>query len=299
MRLGFLGIGTMGSGMVANLREAGFEVAIYDVRRGQADPLLEMGATWSEGPLAVARASDVLLTSLPGPPEVEAVSLGAEGILAGLGPGSIFVDLSTNSPTLVRRIDAEAQARGIEMLDAPVAGGQIGARDGTLTIMVGGSRSAFERCTPIFRAIGRDVIYCGEIGAGTICKLVNNMISLSTNLIVGEGLTLGVKAGVPLATLANVVSKSTGGNWKLANSFPRWLFKGNFAPGFAVDLATKDLQLGTGLARELQVPLDFATLVLNRFVEAQLRGWGGEHGDAVVKLLEEKAGVELRLPDET
>lgn len=298
MKLGFLGTGVMGKGMVANLLRAGYAVTIYDLRRDRAEPLLAQGATWADGPLAVAHASEVVLTSLPGPAEVEAAALGPEGLLAGLAPGGVYVDLTTNAPSMVRRAHAEAQARGIEMLDAPVSGGELGARDAKLAIMVGGNRAAFERCKPILDTMGSNVVYCGEIGFGTICKLVNNMISLGINLIVGEGLTLGMKAGVPLATLAEVVSKGTGGNWKLANSFPHWLFKGNFQPGFAVDLATKDLTLGLGLARELSLSLDLASLVLNRYVEAQFRGWGGEHSEAVVKLLEERAGVELRLTDE-
>jgi 3-hydroxyisobutyrate dehydrogenase-like beta-hydroxyacid dehydrogenase len=168
-----------------------------------------------------------------------------------------------------------------------------------LAVMVGGDKDAFDRCKPMLDAIGDHVVYCGASGAGSATKLVNNMISLSLNVLLGEALSLGVKAGVELETLVDVIQSSSGSTWKLGNNYPKFLFKGNFEPGFALDLGAKDLRLGTNLAKELGIPLDLANLVDQRFVEAQSRGWGKLHADVVVKLIEERTGVELRYPDES
>lgn len=294
--LGFIGTGNMGSRMAANLLRAGYALTIFDARQAAAEGLLRNGARWADGPAAVAQASEIVLASLPGPAEVEAVALGDRGVLANLKRGGAFIDLSTNSPTTMRRIHAQGRERGVDVLDAPVSGGVFGAETRRLAIMVGGDRAAFERCLPIFQALGDAITYCGASGAGAVTKLVNNMISLALNTILGEALTLGVKAGVDLKTLTEVISKSGGATWKMDHVYPKFLFKGDFQPGFAVDLAAKDLRLGTALAKELGLPLDFANLAEQRYIEAQRRGWGGLTSDAVVRLFEEKAGVELRLP---
>lgn len=293
-RLGFIGTGNMGRHMARHLIEAGYSLTVNDARRGAAGPLLELGATWVNSPAEVAKASEIVFTSLPGPVEVDAVALGEGGLLANLKSGDVFVDLSTNSPTAIRKIHAAGAARGIHVIDAPVSGGVIGAEAGTLAVMVGGDKAVYERCQPMLEAIGNHVVYCGGIGNGAVTKLVNNMISLSLNLLLGEALTLGVKAGVDLETLVDVVQNSSGATRKLGSHYPHYLFQGNFEPGFALDLGAKDLRLGTNLARELGLPLDFANLVDQRFVEAQGRGWGQQGADAVVKLIEERAGLELR-----
>lgn len=296
--LGFIGTGNMGSRMAANLLKAGYLLTVYDLRRTSAEGLLSAGARWAESPAAVAKASEVVLVSLPGPAEVDAVALGAQGVLANMARGSTFIDLSTNYPANVRNLCAEGQRLGVDVLDAPVSGGVHGAATRRLAVMVGGDRAAFERCRPILEAIGDSVFYCGASGAGSITKLVNNMISLSLTHLLGEALTLGVKAGVDLAVLTSVISKSSGQTRKMEDTFAKYLFKGNFQPGFAIDLAVKDLRLGTLLGRELKLPLDIANLVEQRYIEAQHRGWGQLTADAVVRLQEEKAGVELRLPEQ-
>jgi 3-hydroxyisobutyrate dehydrogenase-like beta-hydroxyacid dehydrogenase len=297
-RLGFIGTGNMGRHMARHLLEAGYRLTVNDARREAAAQLESGGAGWAESAAELAEASDIVFTSLPGPPDVESVALGEAGVLANLPDGGILVDLSTNSPTSVRKLAAEGAKRGIVVLDAPVSGGVFGAESGRLAVMVGGDRAAFDRCKPLFDAIGDHVVYCGDSGTGSATKLVNNMISLSLNMLLGEALALGVKAGVDLGTLVDVVQSSSGATWKLGNNYPKFLFKGNFEPGFALDLGAKDLRLGTSLAKELGMPLDFANLVEQRFVEAQARGWGKLHADVVVKLVEERTGVELRLPPE-
>lgn len=297
-QLGFIGTGNMGRRMAANLLKAGYALAVYDVRRDAAEGLLSAGARWADGPAAVAQASEIVLVSLPGPAEVDAVALGPQGVLAHLPKGGTFIDLSTNYPTNVRALHARGRELGVDVLDAPVSGGVFGAETRRLAIMVGGDRAAFERCRPIFEAIGDSIFYCGASGAGSVTKLVNNMIALGLNALLGEALTLGVKAGVELETLTHVISKSSGATWKMTNIYPKFLFKGNFEPGFAIDLAAKDLRLGTMLGRELKVPLDVANLAEQRYIEAQARGWGQLTSDAVVRIQEEKAGVELRLPQQ-
>lgn len=294
-RLGFIGTGNMGRHMARHLLEAGHRLTVHDARRAAAEALEGGGAAWAESPAELAEASDVVFTSLPGPPQVEEVALGEGGVLANLPDGGILIDLSTNSPTAIRKLAEAGAKRGIAVLDAPVSGGVFGAETGRLAVMVGGDQAAFERCKPLLDAIGDHVVYCGASGAGSATKLVNNMISLSLNILLGEALALGVKAGVDLATLVDVVQSSSGATWKLGNNYPKYLFKGNFEPGFALDLGAKDLRLGTSLAKELGMPLDLANLVEQRFIEAQSRGWGSQHADVVVKLIEERVGVQLRL----
>jgi 3-hydroxyisobutyrate dehydrogenase len=297
-RLGFIGTGNMGRHMAGNLLKAGYPLTVNDARRGAAGPLVEAGATWADSPAEVAKASEVVFTSLPGPAEVDAVALGDAGILASLRPGDVFVDLSTNSPTAIRKVHAAGAERGIHVLDAPVSGGVIGAEAATLAVMVGGDKAVFERCQPMLEKIGSHVVYCGGAGNGSVTKIVNNMISLSLNLLLGEAMALGVKAGVDLATLVDVIQNSSGATRKMGSHYQHYLFQGNFEPGFALDLGAKDLRLGTNLARELGLPLDLANFVDQRFVEAQGRGWGKLGADAVVRLIEERAGLELRLEDE-
>jgi len=297
-RIGFIGTGNMGRHMARHLLEAGYRMTVHDARRPAAEQLEGAGAAWAESAAELSEASDVVFTSLPGPPDVESVALGERGILANLPAGGTFVDLSTNSPTTIRRIAAAGAERGIVVLDAPVSGGVFGAETGRLAVMVGGDQEAFERCKPLFDSIGDHVVYCGASGAGAATKIVNNMISLSLNILLGEALSLGVRAGVELSTLVDVIQSSSGSTWKLGNNYPKFLFAGNFEPGFMLDLGAKDLRLGTTLAKELGMPLDVANLVEQRFVEAQARGWGKLHADVVVKLIEERTGVELRLPKE-
>ena len=182
------------------------------------------------------------------------------------------------------------------MLDAPVSGGVYGAAAATLAVMVGGDEAIFNRMKPTLDAIGSHVVYCGPIGNGMVCKICNNMLSMGIGVLVAEALTLGVKAGVDLAVLADVIANSSGGNKRITEKFPRYLFRGNFEPGFATALAAKDVRLATDLGREYGIPLDLANLIDQKHVEALGRGWGPEDSDAVAKLQEEKAGVQLRLP---
>ena len=297
MKVGFIGVGNMGNPMATNLVRAGHEVTVHDLRREAATNLLEMGARWVDTPKDAVPGNEVVFTSLPVPRDVEAVVTGENGILEGCTPGSVYVDLSTNSPTTIRRLHDIGAAQGVTVLDAPVSGGVYGAAAGTLAVMVGGDKPTFDRMKPTLDAIGSHVVYCGPIGNGMVCKICNNLLSMGIGVLMSEALTLGVKAGVDLAVLADVIANSSGGNRRLVEKFPRYLFKDNFEPGFATALAAKDVRLATDLGREYGIPMELSNLVDQRHVEAMFRGWGPEDSDAVARLQEEKSGVQLRLPD--
>jgi 3-hydroxyisobutyrate dehydrogenase-like beta-hydroxyacid dehydrogenase len=296
MKVGFIGCGNMGNPMASNLIKAGHQLTVHDLRREAATNLLEAGATWADTPKDTVGGNEVVFTSLPVPRDVEAVVLGENGVFEGSSTTTIYMDLSTNSPTTIRRIHDLGAERGVAVLDAPVSGGVYGAAAATLAVMVGGDRAVYDRMKPTLDAIGSHVVYCGPIGNGAVCKICNNLMSTGTGVLLSEALTLGVKAGVDLATLADVITNSSGGSTRLREKFPRYLFKGNFEPGFATALAAKDVRLATDLGREYGVPMDLSNLVDQRHVEAMFRGWGSEDSDAVARLQEEKAGVQLRLP---
>ena len=296
MKVGFIGTGNMGNSMAGNLIKAGYKLTVHDLRREAATNLLEMGADWADSPKDVVPGSEIVFTSLPGPREVDAVVLGDNGVLEGASEGSIYVDLSTNSPTAIRRIHQVCADRKVIVLDAPVSGGVYGAAAGTLAVMVGGDEAVFNRVKPALDAIGSHVVYCGPIGAGMIVKICNNLVSMGTGVLLAEALTLGVKAGVDLAVLADVMANSSGSCRRLTEKFSRFLFKGNTEPGFATSLAAKDVRLATDLGRELGIPMDVSNIVDQRHVEALVRGWGAQDSDAVARLQEEKAGVQLRIP---
>ncbi len=298
MNIAMIGTGKMGSAMAANLMKAGHRLTVNDLNRQAAANLLAAGARWADTPAQAVRDNEITFTSLPGPREVESVALGDGGILASCHEGAIYADLSTSSPTLARRIHQEGARLGIIVLDAPVSGGVYGAQAATLTVMVGGSPEAFERIKPVLLNIGTQVFHCGPAGNGMVTKLCNNLVSSSIEMILAEALTLGVKAGVDLGILAQVIGSSTGSARRLTEKFPRYLFRGNFEPGFAVALAAKDIRLATELGREYAIPMQMANLVDQLHVEALGRGWGPLDSDAVARLQEEKAGVQLRLPEE-
>ena len=297
MKVGFVGLGNMGNPMASNLIKAGHQLTVHDLRREAATNLLEMGADWADVPKDVVPGNDVVFTSLPVPRDVQAVVLGDNGVLEGADTSTVYMDLSTNSPTIIREIHDICADKGVTVMDAPVSGGVYGAAAATLAVMVGGDRAVFDRMKPTLDAIGSHVVYCGPIGNGMVCKICNNLLSMGIGVLMTEALTLGVKAGVDLATLADVIANSSGGNRRLVEKFPRYLFKGNFEPGFATALAAKDVRLATDLGREYGIPMELSNLVDQRHVEAMFRGWGPEDSDAVSKIQEEKAGIQLRLPE--
>ncbi len=299
MRIGFIGVGTMGRHMAANLTKAGHALVVHDVRREAAAPHLAQGATWADRPRDVAEASEVVFTSLPGPVEVEAVALGEEqGLLAGLTPGKVYFDLSTNSPAVVRRIHDVLKARGIAMLDAPVSGGPRGAETRKLALWVGGDREVFDRYKPVLDAIGDQAYYVGPIGAGSVAKLVHNCAGYVIQTALAEVFTLGVKAGVDPLSLWKAVRQGAGGRRRTFDGLVDQFLPGTFDPAaFALRLAHKDVTLATALGREFRVPMRLANATLEEMTEALNRGWAERDSRVAMLLQEERAGVEIRVDE--
>ena len=294
--VGFIGLGNMGGGMSANIQRAGYPMVVYDLREEAAKPLLEGGARLANSPAEVASLCDITLTSLPGPKEVESVSTGPEGVLEGMKPGGIYIDLSTSRPTLIREIEPRFRQKGCHVLDAPVSGGKSGAASGNLAVMVGGEREIFDRVKPILDSFGDKVFYAGSIGAGSVAKLVHNMIGHGVRQAIAEGLTLGVKAGVEAEALWECIRRGSLGRMSgLHEGIARTVYTGEFdPPSFALELSRKDIGLATDLGREFNVPMPVANLVEQIAIQGMNRGWGGRDSSVTFLLQEEQAGVEVR-----
>ena len=295
MKVGFIGLGIMGASMASNVQKGGHQLIVHDLRAEAAGPHLAAGATWASTPRQVAEGSEVVLTSLPGPPEVEAVALGDNGLLAGLSAGTAYVDLSTNSPTVVRRIHARLAERGIPMLDAPVSGGPRGARTRKLAIWVGGDQAVFQRVKPVLDAMGDQVRRVGAIGAGSIAKLVHNMTTYCVQTALAEVFTLGVKAGVEPIELWRAVRYGATGRQRTFDRLADGFLRGTYdPPNFALRLAHKDVTLATALGREHNVPMRIANMVLEEMTEALNRGWADRDSRSPMLLQEERSGVQVR-----
>jgi 3-hydroxyisobutyrate dehydrogenase len=296
MRIGFIGLGTMGASMAANLQKAGYELVVNDIRRASADGHIAQGASWAATPRAVAEVADVVLTSLPGPPEVEAVALGADGLLSGLRKDAACFDLSTNSPSLVRKIHAEFAKRGVHMLDAPVSGGPVGAKSGRLAIWVGGDEAVFRRHKAVLDAMGDQARYIGPIGAGSVAKLVHNCAGYAVQAALAEVFALGVKGGVePLALWEAVRQGAAGRRYTFDALINQWLPGKYDPPDFSLKLAHKDVGLATALGRELGLPMRMCELAYAEMTEAMARGWASRDSRAVMLLEQERAGIEVKV----
>jgi 3-hydroxyisobutyrate dehydrogenase-like beta-hydroxyacid dehydrogenase len=296
MKVGFIGLGTMGRHMASNLMKGGHQLVVNDVRREAAAPHLQAGATWADTPRAVAEATEVVFTSLPGPVEVEAVALGEHGLGAGLTPGKVYFDLSTNSPALVRKIHEVFKGRGIHMLDAPVSGGPKGAESRRLALWVGGDEEIFKRYKPVLDAIGDQPYYVGPIGAGSVAKLVHNCAGYIVQTALAEVFTMGVKAGVEPIALWKAVRQGAGGRRRTFDGLADQFLPSKFdPPAFALRLAHKDVTLATALGREHKVPMRLANITLEEMTEALNRGWGERDSRVAMLLQEERAGVQIQV----
>jgi len=298
MKIGFIGLGTMGRHMAANLQKAGHELIVHDVRREAAEPHVKAGARWADSPRAVAEACEVVFTSLPEPKDVEAVALDEKtGLLSGLAAGKAFFDLSTNSPTVVRRLHAVFKARGVHMFDAPVSGGPRGAESGRLALWIGGDEEAFKKYKPVVDAIGDQAYYVGPIGAGSVAKLVHNCAGYVVQTALAEVFTMGVKAGVDPLTIWKAVRQGAGGRRRTFDGLADQFLPGTFdPPSFALRLAHKDVSLAVALGRENKVPMRLANLTLEEMSEAMNRGWAERDSRVAMLLQEERAGVEIKVP---
>jgi 3-hydroxyisobutyrate dehydrogenase len=273
MNIGFVGLGNMGRPMARNLLSGGFAVTVYGRRKPVVDEIVSAGASAAVSPREVAERSDVIITIVSDSPDVKSVVTGPDGILDGARPGAVMIDMSTISPAVTREIAEIAASRGVEYLDAPVSGGVSGAEAGTLSIMVGGKQDVFEKCLPVFQALGKHINHMGGVGMGQMTKLCNQVICVLNIEAVCEGLVLGSKAGLDLEKLLSVVTAGAAGSWMLSNLGPRMLAR-DFEPGFRVALQQKDLRLALAAADDLQVPLPGTSLVNQLFRSIEAAGMG-------------------------
>ena len=297
MNVGFIGLGLMGGSMALNLQAAGHRLAVHDLRRESAAAHCAKGAEWKDSPRAVAEVSDVVFTSLPGPPEVTAVATGANGLIHGLKRGAALFDLSTNSPAVVRRLHAEFAKAGVAVLDAPVSGGPSGAKSRKLAIWVGGDRAQFDKHRPLLEAMGDQPYYVGPIGAGAVAKLVHNCASFTIRVALAEVFCMGVKAGVDADLLWQAVRQGASGRARTFDRLADKFLPGAFdPPSFALALAHKDVSLATELGREVGVPMRLANMALAEMTEAMNRGWAQRDSSVFMLLEEERAGVDIKVP---
>ena len=291
-RIGFIGLGLMGSGMSMNLLRAGFPLTIWNRTPSKMKPLLDAGAGGAGSPREVAEMSDVVVDIVTDSPDVEEVLLGPEGVIQGARPGTVVVDMSTISPSVTRRIAEELGKNGVRMLDAPVSGGDVGAREGTLSIMVGGEEEVYEECLPIFRAMGRTITHVGRNGMGQTVKLVNQILVGMNMLGVAEALMFARKSGVDLEKCLAAVSGGAAGSWQLTNNGAK-LLRGDLEPGFKVKDYIKDLRLIMEAAADAEMPLMGTSVVQQMFRSLDAEGLRQKGTQAVIRAVEKLAGSRL------
>ncbi len=297
MKVGFIGIGNMGGPMCRNIiTKSNHQVTVFDLNAAAVKTCTDLGATAGASVADVTRGADIVMTSLPMPRDVETVTLGDNGVLANITPGQTYIDLSTNAPSMVKKIGAAMAAKGIAMLDAPVSGGVVGAEAGTIAIMVGGDRKVFDDALPVLQSFSANVIHMGELGTGTVAKLVNNMMAFCNMAAAAEGLMLGVTAGLDPHKLVQVIASSSG-NSNAFKMFSDRALKGQFSPpSFALDLAHKDLHLALELADELDVPLPAGSATHNLQRMARKMGFGADDSASILRVYETVLGKTVRAP---
>jgi len=295
MRVGVIGTGRIGAHMAANLLKAGHQVHVNDINKAAAAPLIDAGATWADTPAQMAAATDFTIASLPGPVQVEEVALGPQGVLAGARAGHVYIDTTSSYPALVQRIAAQAASQGVDVIDAPLTGGTTGAESGKLMFIAGGQAAALARARPIFELLGRKTVHMGPSGAGCTAKLVNNMLGQIQIYSYAEALALAAKAGLDVTQMVELLSSGQTGSGILTHFYATKGLKGDFEPGFTVDLAFKDQTLISQLGRDNGVPLYFNALVLQRLADMRARGHGGKDHTAAILPLEELLKVKIRI----
>jgi len=294
-KIGFIGLGIMGKPMAKNLIKAGFPLVVHNRSRSKVNELVKEGAAAANTPREVASSSDIIITMLPNSPDVELVALGANGILEGAKAGQLFIDMSTINPIVSQKIAKEFSAKSVAMVDAPVSGGEKGAIDATLSIMAGGEAKDFERALPVFNALGKTVTHMGSIGSGGFTKLANQIIVAINLTAIGEALVFGAKAGVDPQKMIRALAGGLAGS-KCLDQKSEKILSGDFAPGFKIDLHSKDLNLIQDAARSVGVPIPTAAFVEQLFAALRVRGRGGMDHSGVITFFEDLAGVQVRKP---
>jgi 2-hydroxy-3-oxopropionate reductase len=288
--IGFIGLGIMGKPMSKNLLKAGYPLVVHSRSRGPVDEVVKAGAKAATTPREVAAQCDVLVSMLPNSPDVERVALGKDGIIEGAKAGLVFIDMSTISPIVSKKVGDALAAKGVKMLDAPVSGGEKGAIDAALSIMVGGDKATFDAALPIFQAMGKTITLLGPLGMGGFTKLANQIIVAVNLTALAEALTLGKKAGLDRELLLTALGGGLAGSKCLEQKKPNYI-AGTYNPGFKIDLHFKDLGLIMESARALGVPLPATAVVQELFSAMRVKGRGGLDHSGIITLLEDLAGA--------
>jgi 3-hydroxyisobutyrate dehydrogenase len=289
-RVGWIGTGVMGRWMCQHLMTKGYKATVYNRTQDKARPLIDAGAAWADTPQAVAERSDVVFAIVGFPKDVREVFLGARGALAGSRPGTVLVDMTTSEPSLAREIYDAAKAKGVASVDAPVSGGDVGARNAALSIMIGGDADAVEAIRPLFECMGKTIVHQGGAGAGQHTKMVNQVLIASNMVGVCEALLYGYKAGLNLETVLQSVSVGAAGSWSLSNLAPR-IMQRNFEPGFFVEHFIKDMGVALDEARRMNLALPGLALANQLYLAVQAQGWGRKGTHALMLALEQLSGI--------
>jgi 2-hydroxy-3-oxopropionate reductase len=292
-RVGFIGLGIMGKPMAKNLLKAGFPLVVFSRSKGSVAELVKEGALSADSSKGVAERAELIITMLPDSPEVKEVVLGEGGVIQGVKPGAVVIDMSSINPLVTQEIARTLDVKGVKMLDAPVSGGETGAIQGTLAIMVGGEKKVFEDCLEILKAMGKNIVHVGGIGAGGYVKLVNQIIVALNIASVGEAFCLGVKAGLDPQVIYQAIRGGLAGSQVLETKAPM-IFQRNFKPGFKIKLHQKDLQNALSTAKDLGVPLPLSSFVQQIFVSLRTEGRGDEDHSALATFFEKMAQVEIK-----
>jgi 3-hydroxyisobutyrate dehydrogenase-like beta-hydroxyacid dehydrogenase len=295
--VGFIGLGTIGGEIAKHIRMAGYPMMVHDIRPEAVEPLIKAGAHSGGSAAEVARSCRVIFTSLPGPPEVHAVALGPDGLLHGMQGGSIYVDLSSSDPELIRDIEVQFHRRGARVMDAPLIVGKGGIANRSVQVLASGERAVYEEIKSLLEAFSDTVVHAGDLGSGTVIKLAHNLVRRGIQLAIGEGIVLGAKAGVDPRVLWECMRWGLDVQlYQLVRTLPETMFKGNYeAPAsFGIGLARKDVGLATELGRRYNVPMPIAALVEQLMVHAVGRGWSDQSTASLFRLQEEAAGIAVR-----
>jgi 3-hydroxyisobutyrate dehydrogenase len=282
--IGWIGTGVMGASMAGHLLAAGHSLTVFNRTKAKADELVAAGARWAEGPAALAAESDVVFTMLGYPSDVREMLLGAGGVVAAMRPGSLLIDMTTSEPSLAMEIADAAASRDVAALAAPVSGGDVGARNATLVIMVGGDQGAFDRAQPLFAALGRLAVRHGEAGSGQHTKMVNQIAIASGMIGVCEAMLYAQRAGLDVAGVIDTIKDGAAGSWSLSNYGPR-LLRDDLEPGFKIDHFVKDLGIALAEARRMRLPLAGTALAEQLYVAAQAQGFGAKGTQALLSTL--------------
>jgi len=290
-KIGWIGTGVMGSSMCGHLIDQGFSATVYTRSKDKAQGLLDKGAAWAESPKAVAEQSDVIFAIVGFPQDVREVFLGADGALAGSKAGNILVDMTTSEPSLAEEIYAQAQAKGVQSVDAPVSGGDVGAKNAALSIMIGGDKDVVDALNPCWEAMGKTIVHQGPAGAGQHTKMVNQTLISSMMIGVCEALLYGYKAGLDLETVMKSVSTGAAGSWSLSNLGPR-IMANNFDPGFFVEHFIKDMGIALAESRRMGLSMPGLALAEQLYQSVKAKGWGKNGTHALMLTLAEMSGVD-------